>query len=131
MELQVVIGIIVDINKNKVFLLKRKKGVHMGCMWEFPGGKVNEGENFHDTLIREIYEETSIQVIKYHFLDNIQFKDKHTRLSLNFFMVDEFSGYPNNPEGNSMCWVEISDLHHIEMPPANLNIIRKIQLLFN
>ena len=58
--LRVVCGIIYK--NDKIFIARRKEGKSMAGMWEFPGGKIEKGENEIDALIRELREELGMQV---------------------------------------------------------------------
>lgn len=51
----------VSINKRGVFLARRKSGKSFAGFWEFPGGKVGNGESFYNALIRELREELGIE----------------------------------------------------------------------
>lgn len=129
MELQVVIGIILNRTNNKVFLSKRKKDVHMGGMWEFPGGKVNTGETLGSALCRELREESLITIQKYKLFEKIDYLDGIKKLSLYFFLIEGYTGVPSSGEGNEIRWVSVADLTKYIMPPANNLVICKIQSL--
>ena len=49
--------------EGKVLLTQRKPGKHLGMSWEFPGGKVEEGEDDHQALMRELREELGVTVV--------------------------------------------------------------------
>jgi 8-oxo-dGTP diphosphatase len=129
MELQVVIGIIINRVNKKVFLSKRKDDVHMGGLWEFPGGKVNIGEGLGHALCRELREESLIIVHKYKLFERIYYSESTKGLSLYFFLIEEYSGIPSSGEGNDIKWVGIDDLTKYCMPPANNQVVCKIQSL--
>ena len=58
----IALGIICD--DDRVLVGKRDKNLSQGGYLEFPGGKLEEGESFYDALIREVYEETQIEVLQ-------------------------------------------------------------------
>lgn len=65
MEKVVVIGIVTD--KDKVLIVKRKKN-EKGLLWQFPGGEVEHNETFEKAIIREMKEETGINIKCYNIL---------------------------------------------------------------
>ena len=58
------------IKKNeKILIARRKKGKHLELKWEFPGGKVEDGESEENTLKRELFEEFGIKVKVHQFVN--------------------------------------------------------------
>ena len=47
---------------DELLISKRPESVHLGGLWEFPGGKLEIGETYEDCVIREIYEELGVEV---------------------------------------------------------------------
>ncbi|MBD3856847.1 MAG: (deoxy)nucleoside triphosphate pyrophosphohydrolase, partial [Acidobacteria bacterium] len=60
-EITVVAAVIRD-QEDRVLLTKRPEGRHMGGLWEFPGGKINDGEAPGEALVRELEEELGIGI---------------------------------------------------------------------
>ena len=59
------IAVAVIVKDDRVLISKRAENVHQGGLWEFPGGKVEAGENGEQALLREIKEELGITIKKY------------------------------------------------------------------
>ncbi len=57
----------------KIFCAQRPEGKSLGGYWEFPGGKLEEGESPEEALIREIYEEPSIEGSVFHIIQQYRF----------------------------------------------------------
>ena len=127
-EIQVVVGIILD-NDHKVFLSKRKKSVHLGGFWEFPGGKVERGESLISALRRELKEEVDIDID----VDMCQlFSEEHhvdseRDIRLSFYLVRDFMGVAKGNENQKAQWVSLSYLNPEQMPPVNKGVIQKLK----
>ena len=59
----VAVGVILDAEKN-ILLTRRHDDLHQGGLWEFPGGKVEQGESLDTALARELHEELAIKPVK-------------------------------------------------------------------
>ncbi|MFK7890966.1 MAG: 8-oxo-dGTP diphosphatase MutT [Granulosicoccus sp.] len=119
----VVAGIVFDHACSQVLLALRKPGQHQGNLWEFPGGKIEIGEQPEQALRRELQEETDISVIECQPNRTIEhrYSDKHVRL--HFYDVFEFSGEPRGMEGQELRWVRLRELENMPFPDANQSIV--------
>jgi 8-oxo-dGTP diphosphatase len=59
----VVVAAAIIVEHGRVLLTQRKPGTHLGGLWEFPGGKVEDGEDPKDALARELREELGIEAL--------------------------------------------------------------------
>jgi len=121
----VAVGVIVN-SDNQVLIAKRAKNQHQGNKWEFPGGKVESGENSQEALQREIREELGIQIKSAILMTDIlhQYKDK--MVFLDVYSVNDWHGEVNSnvgKEGQPLRWVEKQDLINYEFPAANSEIL--------
>ncbi len=109
-------------NENdEILLQKRPEGRSMAGLWEFPGGKVEEGETPESALIRELEEELGVG-IEAQNLYPVTFAsealgDKHLILML--YICRIWSGEPKALESPEIAWVPLSEMHNLEMPPAD------------
>ncbi|MEM9592329.1 MAG: (deoxy)nucleoside triphosphate pyrophosphohydrolase [Pseudomonadota bacterium] len=106
---------------NRVLIAKRPEGRHMGGLWEFPGGKVDDGELPEDALIRELAEELGIDVTK-SCLAPLTFashgyEDFHLLMPL--YVCRIWEGDIEPKEGQELAWVRPNRLREYEMPPAD------------
>jgi 8-oxo-dGTP diphosphatase len=110
--------------------------------WEFPGGKVEQGETARDALVRELREELGITVeTAYPWLTRV-FTYPHATVKLSFFRVTEWSGELHAHEGQEFAWQETSNsTPSLALPrgergqisvspilPANAPILRALEL---
>lgn len=111
-----------------LLLSRRLKHVHQGGKWEFPGGKVEEGESVEDALKRELLEELAISVTEYSPLIRVHHNYPDLSVLLDVWRVDAFDGQPKGYEGQEIRWFEPSVLRDLEFPEANLPIVKAVML---
>lgn len=107
----------------KILIARRPDHVHKGGLWEFPGGKVEEGEVVRVALARELEEELAIRVIGAEPLLNIHHVCTEKTVLLDVWKVTEFSGDPRGNEGQAIAWVTVDQLEEYQFPEANQPII--------
>ncbi len=110
---------------NRVLIAKRPEGRSLAGLWEFPGGKVEEGETLEDALIRELYEELSVTVTKPCLapltFSTYDYPEFHLLLAL--FICRRWEGSPVAKEAPEIKWVRASRLREYPMPPADAPLI--------
>lgn len=121
---QVAVGVIVC--DGQFFLTKRLEHTHQGGKWEFPGGKVEEGETFAQALHRELNEEVAIDVLSCTPLIDINHDYGDKKVLLSVYLVDNYQGEPQAQEGQEQGWFSLSELAKIDFPKANHPIVEKL-----
>lgn len=112
----------------KILIAKRADTQHQGGLWEFPGGKVEEGEAVQAALRRELAEELGIVVTASRPLIKIHhdYADKHVLLDV--WEVSGFTGEPHGAEGQPLRWVTARELADYDFPAANRPIVAAARL---
>ncbi|WP_208541164.1 8-oxo-dGTP diphosphatase MutT [Bartonella capreoli] len=114
---------------NRVLLAKRPSGRSMSGLWEFPGGKVEEGETPEESLIRELKEELDIHVQKNDFLPltfaSHSYETFH--LLMPFYICRHYRGIPQGREGQNLKWIFINDLDKYSMPDADKPLVQVLK----
>lgn len=115
---------LVDID-GRVLIAQRPEGRSMAGLWEFPGGKVAEGETPEAALVRELHEELGIDT-RQSCLAPIAFAshaydDFHLLMPL--FACRKWEGQPHGREGQQLAWVKPARLGDYDMPPADVPLI--------
>lgn len=112
----------------RVLIAKRPEEKHQGGLWEFPGGKVEDGEAVEAALARELEEELGIRVEAARPLIQIHHDYPDKQVLLDVWEVTAFSGEPHGAEGQPLAWVESRDLPDYAFPAANQPIIAAARL---
>lgn len=117
-------GLLVD--EDQILIAKRSKNSRMGQKWEFPGGKVKQGESPEECLIRELKEELNIEVSIEDFLsENIHVYDWGTvRLLAYYVRWKEGEIEPRVHE--RVKWARIDNLHEYDFLSADIPLIKKL-----
>ncbi len=109
----------------RVLLAQRPAGKSLAGLWEFPGGKVEQGESPEAALIRELREELGIDTWK-SCLAPLTFASHAYdtfHLLMPLFACRRWEGVPMAREGQTLAWVRPEKLRDYPMPPADLPLI--------
>ena len=115
----------------RVLIAQRPAGKPMAGLWEFPGGKVEDGEAPEQSLIRELQEELGI-VVNEACLAPLTFAshaypDFHLLMPL--YVCRRWEGQVTATEGQKLAWVKPNRLRDYEMPPADVPLISHLMAL--
>ena len=121
--IKVVAAIIVD--GGNVFATQRGYGEFKDG-WEFPGGKVEEGETPQEALIREIKEELDTEIEVGELLDTVEYDYPKFHLSMDCFICTIKSGDLVLKEHEAAKWLAKETLDSVEWLPADLGLVEKI-----
>ncbi|MCY4330023.1 MAG: Nudix family hydrolase [Endozoicomonadaceae bacterium] len=125
---QIVIGVVYNVLQDEILLSKRPTDKHMGGLWEFPGGKIEQEETSNQALIRELEEELDITPSAFEHAINFQYTYPDRRLFFHVFHVFGFKGKPRGKENQAVQWVKKRHLSCYTFPPASMPILSKILL---
>lgn len=112
----------------EVLLALRPEDRHQGGLWEFPGGKVEPGEEVLAALERELQEELGIAVRQARPLIRVQHRYPDKAVLLDVWRVDGFEGEPHGREGQAVEWVAPEALPQRAFPAANQPIVTAARL---
>jgi 8-oxo-dGTP diphosphatase len=121
-RIPVVAGILCNA-KRQVLITDRSRARSLQHLWEFPGGKVEEGESANVALERELAEELGIETLKIDHLGTIKHDYPDSHVSIDFFVVSAWSGTPTGMEGQKLCWVHENELDARMLLPADEPIV--------
>jgi 8-oxo-dGTP diphosphatase len=109
----------------RVLIAQRPEGKPMAGLWEFPGGKIENGETPEDTIIRELAEELGVTVTK-PCLAPLTFASHNYRefhILMPLFVCRRWQGHPVAREFQQLKWVRPNRLRDHPMPPADEPLI--------
>ncbi len=114
--------------EGQVLITRRAEHLHQGGLWEFPGGKLEPGENPEQALVRELREELDILPLACEPLIRIHHRYDERQLRLDFFRVTEFSGEARGMEGQPLRWLSPEEMRRELFPAADRPVITALQL---
>lgn len=113
----------------RVLLSQRKTGTHLAGAWEFPGGKVEPGEDPRDALARELVEELGVDVEVGEPLEITFHRYPTKSVLLLFFAAARRAGSPE-PRAIDVAavrWAGVDELRDEEFPPADVAVLAKVR----
>lgn len=113
-------------NKNKIFATARGYGELKGG-WEFPGGKIEEGETPEQALVREILEELDTEIRVGDLITTIEYDYPTFHLSMDCFWAEVVSGNLELKEAQDAKWLTREQLDSIKWLPADIMLIELIR----
>ncbi len=122
---------LVDLQKH-VLLAQRPEGKDMEGLWEFPGGKIADGETPEEALVREMKEELDLEVEEKD-LSPLAFASHAYpafHLLMPLFLCRVWRGSPRPLEGQRIAWVLPEDFKKYAMPPADVPLAAAVEKAF-
>ena len=125
-RLRVVAAAIFDAT-DRVLIAQRPEGKHMAGWWEFPGGKVSEGESDRDALERELREELGVEARVHEHITSMSHEYPDRIVDLVLWHASITSGEPRGLDGQQLKWVACQSLGNAGLLPADLPLIPALQ----
>lgn len=112
--------------KKKIYATAKGYGEFQG-QWEFPGGKLEEGETSRQALKREIKEELDTEIEIFDLFDTVEYDYHHFHLSMDCFWCEVVSGGLVLKEAEAAKWFTREELDSVSWLPADISLIHKIK----
>jgi 8-oxo-dGTP diphosphatase len=123
----VVAGVVRNL-AGEFLLAQRLDPPDLAGLWEFAGGKLEQGESRFQALQRELLEELGIYIHRATPLIQLLHRYPHKHILLDVWEVTEWSGSPEGREGQAWGWFPLSMLRQLKFPAANHPIINALHL---
>jgi mutator protein MutT len=120
----VVVAAVIEAN-GSFLVTRRPEGSHLAGLWEFPGGKVGDGETHAQALRRELREELDADADVGALLLETSHAYDDRAVSLHFYTCT-LRGTPRAILGQQMRWVRRDELRTLDFPPADEELIRRL-----
>lgn len=127
--LDIAIGLVIC--DEKLLITKRKPDAHLGSLWEFPGGKVGPQETPEAAVVRELREETGLEVnVEGLFHEEVAHYPERS-VQLRFYKC-WFDGNPAEAKAlaaTALTWVSVGELDQYDFPSGNDGVLKRIKAL--
>jgi mutator protein MutT len=125
---QIGVAIVWNPERDRILIDRRLPKGRFASYWEFPGGKVEVGEDIPACIQREIREELGIEIAVGEYLIAINHDyDGDLAVSLIVHNCLHISGEPQALECAEVRWVTLEELDRFQLPPANYEIVRALR----
>jgi len=117
--------------RQELFVARRLPGGDLGGKWEFPGGKVEEGESDQEALIREFQEELNVMVEVQSFIGETDFVHGDTRFTLRFYWVKLLSENIVLSAHSQWRWVSMEEINRLDFADSDRKLFPLIKKRFS
>jgi mutator protein MutT len=126
--IHVIAAAVIDV-AGRVLIAQRPPGKHLAGGWEFPGGKLEPGEDRRTGLARELREELGITLsVPPRPLIRVRHSYDYGNVLIDMWVVREYSGEPRGLDGQALRWCAQDELESVELLPADGPIVAALRL---
>ncbi len=121
------VALALPVRAEKLLVARRAEGAHLAGFWEFPGGKLRDGEDPAAAAIRELAEETGLVARALEPLTVLVHEYPDRSLRLHVFLARDPGGEVRMDVAREWAWKSLGQLADLRMPPANEPILRALR----
>ncbi|MEC0250416.1 (deoxy)nucleoside triphosphate pyrophosphohydrolase [Bacillus halotolerans] len=117
---------VIQNDRDMILCALRSPTMSLANLWEFPGGKLEEGENAREALVREIHEELGCKIEAGEIIADIYHEYEKSIVNLISIQAKIVEGEPVAKEHAELRWVPVSELESLEWAPADLPTVEML-----
>ena len=121
----IAVGVIFD-GRGRILIARRDEAQMLGGLWEFPGGKLETGESAEQAVVREVREETGLEIAVLAPIATIRHAYSHFKITLQAFRCRKLGGRLKPDLPRPMKWVKPEELADYPFPRANQKLLPMI-----
>lgn len=122
-----VVGAIIENEKHEILCALRSQSMSMSNFWEFPGGKIEDGENIQETIIREIKEELDCEIKpSLEIFDDYTHEYEKVFVRLVTIKCEIIAGEARPKEHAKLIWLNKTNLSSLKWSPADIPTVEKL-----
>ncbi len=111
----------------KFMITRRPDGKERAGLWEFVGGKAEEGESLQDALVRECREEIGVTVAVGEPYMTVEYDYPDINVRLTLFRATITEGEPLPMENNAIAWITADEIENYPFVPADKDILARLR----
>lgn len=123
---RLVVAAVIRGDDGRLLLARRPPGGHLAGLWEFPGGRVEDGETAEAALARELGEELGVEARIGAPLTFAWHRDAAREILLLFYEAELVDGTPHGHEGQEVGWFAAQELPALATPPADAALVHHL-----
>jgi A/G-specific adenine glycosylase len=123
----IAVGLVFDDDRDRLLIQRRPDDGLLGGLWEFPGGKQEDGESMETACRREVREELGIEVAVEEAFYTLSHAYSHFKITLHAFRCRIEDGTPEAREDQPFQWVDLDELDDYAFPRANRRLIEELE----
>ncbi|MBF7150838.1 (deoxy)nucleoside triphosphate pyrophosphohydrolase [Bacillus toyonensis] len=121
-----VVGAVIFNENNDILCAQRSPTMSLPNYWEFPGGKVNRGEEPQAALVREIKEELDCTITVGGKVEEVEYEYENIIVHLTTYKARIVLGTPSALEHAELKWTSIKNLKYLEWAPADIPTVEAL-----
>lgn len=121
-----VVGAVIYNERNEILCALRSPEMSLPNLWEFPGGKMEEGENPEETLVREIQEELGCTIEVHEKIEEVHHEYPNVIVNLLTYKAKIVEGEPKAKEHAELKWMPLRELRSLEWAPADIPTVEAL-----
>lgn len=111
---------------NKILIARKKEGKSLAGYWEFPGGKIEDGETPQESLIRELMEEMNINIKVNEYVGESIYDYGNIVISLKGYLAEILDGEITLTDHDKYEWVTLDEVCTYKLAPADIPLVENL-----